>query len=84
MPATRFRQKQGNVITCVSSLRGSGPGRGREAEMPRALKRNRPGRDLGGRWPPARNDLKTTAGILRETPAWRGSETEEQVLRGKS
>lgn len=29
--------------------------------MQRALKRNHPGRDLGGRWPQARNDLKTTA-----------------------
>lgn len=52
--------------------------------MPRALKRNQPSRGSGGRWPPARNDLKTTAWILRETPAWRGSETEEQVLRGKA
>lgn len=76
-------QKQGNVVTCFKRewIR---PWKGEGGRDDKGFEKHQPGRDLGERWPPARNYLKTTAWIVRETPAWRASETEEQVLRGKS
>ena len=74
-------RKCGNLCFKRERIR---PWKGEGGRDAKGFEKHQPGRDLGGRWAPARNDLKTTAWILRETPAWRASETEEQVLRGKS